>query len=118
MTAPPPQKIRFKLGKNQDEQENEPAIEDDDRPPGDEAPDRPQPLHALEMLDVAPARVAPCPFSTLGAEHEDHHHIDQRNEHQQRDVSLVDDAPDPVEQERAPVPAPDFRRNDRALALA
>src|SRR5262249_34948708 len=110
--------IRLELREHQSEHEDEPAIEDDHRAPGDEAPDRPQPLHALEMRDVAPALLAPGPLVALGAEHEDHHYVDQRHEHQERDVDAVGGTPDPVEQERAPAPAPDLRRNDRAVAQA
>ena len=77
----------------------------------DRAPDRPQALDALEMLDAVPAPITPSPAAALGAEHEWHDEADQRNESQQRDVGVVADAPDPVEQERAPVPAVEFGRD-------
>src|ERR1051326_8040725 len=70
------------------------------------------------MLDALPALVAPGPFAAFGAEHEEHHDIDQRNKHQERDPGVVADAPDPVEQHRAPVPAPDLGRDDGGLALS
>ena len=72
----------------------------------DRAPDRPQALDSLEMLHVVPAPVAPSPAAALGAEHERHDDdADERNEGQQGDIGVVADTPDPVEQERAPVPA-------------
>ena len=83
-----------------------------------DAGDRPVALHPLEVRDVSPPLVAPRPLAALRAEHERHHDVNEWDHRQQRDIGVVADAPDPVEQERAPVPASDLGRNECALALA
>src|ERR1700686_3837275 len=90
---------------------NGPAEQHQRADPEDGAPYRPLALHALEMLDAVPSPVAPRPGAALGAKHEKHDEADARNERQERDVGVVADAPYPIEQECAPVPAVDFRRN-------
>src|SRR6476660_8607171 len=72
----------------------------------------PPALHPLEMLDAVPAAVAPGPGAALGAKYKHPDETEAGNEREQRDVGLVADTPDPIEKERAPIPAPDFRRND------
>ena len=65
--------------------------------------------HSL-VHDVGIRFYAGAPLRT---EHKGHHEADKWNEGQQRNKGVVADAPDPVEQERAPVPAIDFRRDFR-----
>src|SRR3982074_2613122 len=64
------------------------------------------------MRNAVPSPIAPGPLAPLGTEHERHdQNAKERHQRQQRDEGVVSDAPDPVEQEGAPVPAVDFRRD-------
>ena len=68
----------------------------------DPASEAPFFLHAVEVLNAGPCLVSPCPFAPLEAE--DHHHdeIDQGNQGQQSDPSLVEDSPYPGKPESTP----------------
>lgn len=86
----------------------------------DEAPDRPVMLHALEMLQVAPSAVLPGPRVAFYAQDEGHDEVHERNERQQGDERVVAEAPDPVEEEGAPAPAPERWRQlgpDRPVGM-
>ena len=81
-------------------------------------PDRTLALHSLEMIDVLPLLVAPSPCAALHAEHKRHDHVHQRHEHQQGNIGVVANAPNPIEEECAPVPTVQFGGNNRSWALA
>src|SRR5262249_2533845 len=80
--------------------------------PDHEPPNRPLALYALEMLDALPSPIAPGPGVAFGAKHEHPDEAEAGNERQERDIRLVANAPDPIEKEGAPIPTPDFRRDD------
>src|SRR5215471_1982199 len=67
------------------------------------------------MLDAVPASISPSPGAPFGAQHERHDQAEKRNEGEQCDEGIVADAPYPIEQEGAPVPAVDFRRDGSRL---
>jgi len=101
--------VGFGVFQDLEHAEKDSAAQQQRAEPDSDTRNRPPALHALEMLDAVPAAVAPGPGAALGAQHENHDQAHDRNKREQRDVGLVADAPDPVEQERAPVPAVDFR---------
>src|SRR5258706_272935 len=104
------------IAKGADQAEGTRDGEADHRNPHNHAGDRPIALDALELLDAFPALVAPRPLAALGAEHDHHDQVDDRHQRQQRDQRVVADSPDPVEKERAPIPAVYFARDGgRAL---
>src|SRR6202030_1712020 len=63
------------------------------------------------MFQAIPSPIAPCPAAAFRTEHERHDQSDKRNERKQRNEGIVSDTPYPIEQERAPVPTVDFRRD-------
>ena len=84
---------------------NDPADQRQHAKADNGAPYRPSTLHALEMLDAVPSPVAPGPGAALGAKYQHPDKSEAGNKSEQRDVGLVADAPYPIEQKRAPVPA-------------
>src|ERR1700693_6136961 len=70
------------------------------------------------MINILPTLVAPSPCIALHAKHEEHDDVHPGYKHQQGNIGIVPDTPDPIEQNGTPAPMIQLFWNNDRFSLA